>query len=302
MKRPLRQLLESCDPVILDGGLGSELERRGVDCGLPLWSANALVTSRDTLKQIHRDYIEAGAQIIATCTFRTTARTFKRARLRDQSEPLTRLAVQIARQARDESAAESALIAGSIGPLEDCYRPDLVPSDAELRDEHAEHAERLVAAGVELLFIETMGTIREARIAAEEAKKRGIEFAVSFLGAKTGAIYGGESLRDALNAIIPLGPSALCVNCLSPLVIQPLLDKFLEAMEEVPVLSRVALGVYANVGAITPDFTSPIAIEIGPDRYADFAKEWHKTGFKLIGGCCGTTPDHITALQKVFRG
>jgi S-methylmethionine-dependent homocysteine/selenocysteine methylase len=296
----LSKLIDARDPVLLDGGLGSEIERRGVDAGLPLWSANAVIHAPWVLREIHEDYIRAGAEIISTCTFRTTARTFRRAGLTDASDSLTKEAVAIAREARTAFPERTVLIAGSVGPLEDCYRPDLVPSPGELRAEHAEHTRRLVAAGVDLLFLETMGTIVEARIAAEEARETGSDFLLSFLGEQSGAIFGGQSLRDAVREVAPLGPTAICANCLSPKVIAPLLNNLLQAVRELPPDLRCPVGVYANVGSPVVEFTSPIVCEIGPEEYANYALQWHRAGFRLIGGCCGTTPEHIAALAKVF--
>jgi S-methylmethionine-dependent homocysteine/selenocysteine methylase len=300
MNGALAKLLKIRNPILLDGGLGSEIERRGVDAGLPLWSANAVFRAPDVLMQIHRDYIQAGADIVATCTFRTTARTFRRASLPDQSEKLTRDAVAIAQEARSEFPDRTVLIAGSVGPLEDCYRPDLVPSPRDIRTEHAEHIGRLVEAGVDLIFLETMGTLLEARIAAEEAQKSGGEYMVSFLGEKGGAIFSGESLHDAVKAVAPLSPSAICVNCVSPKVIAPLLQNLLQAVRDLPVPHRCPVGVYANVGSTDVNFSSPIVCEVDPEEYGEFARRWHRAGFQLIGGCCGTTPDHIAAIAKAF--
>ena len=108
------------------------------------------------------------------------------------------------------------LIAGSIAPLEDCYHPERVPPDKEFRQEHAEHAERLAAAGVDFLILETMGTVREAVAAAGAARATGKEFVVSFICNEEGMLYGGEPLQDAVRAIVPLSPAAISINCVSP--------------------------------------------------------------------------------------
>ncbi|MBM2840689.1 MAG: homocysteine S-methyltransferase [Bacteroidetes bacterium] len=98
----LKDLLSSKSTIILDGAMGTELQRRDVDTGLPLWSANALMVHPEVVLQIHKDYIEAGADIITTNTFRTTRRTFRRANLPDRSLQFTKSAVALARKARDE--------------------------------------------------------------------------------------------------------------------------------------------------------------------------------------------------------
>ena len=127
MPGPLGRALLRGRPLVLDGAMGTELDRRGVDTGLPLWSAGALLGSPGTVRQIHDDYIDAGADIITGDTFRTTRRTFLRAGLPDRSAELTSLAVRLARESIAAHPEAGVLLAGSMAPLEDCYRPDRSP-------------------------------------------------------------------------------------------------------------------------------------------------------------------------------
>ncbi|MEK7312266.1 MAG: homocysteine S-methyltransferase family protein, partial [Chloroflexota bacterium] len=131
------------NPLILDGATGTELNRRGVDTGLPLWSANALLTDSglDTLRQIHLDYLNAGAGIITANTFRTHRRAL--AGKGYDARELTKRAVETAREAVAQ-IGNLRYIAGSIAPLEDCYSPQRIPSDAECRTEHSERIHHLV--------------------------------------------------------------------------------------------------------------------------------------------------------------
>src|SRR5512143_932071 len=150
--------LSQSPTIILDGATGTELNRRGVDTGLPLWSANVLLSDRGeaVLQQIHADYLTAGAEILTANTFRTHRRALAPSGNADRAEDLTRRAVEIARRAVHEAATPAArYVAGSISTLEDCYRPDLVPSDAECRVEHSERVHHLIGAGVDLILIET---------------------------------------------------------------------------------------------------------------------------------------------------
>ena len=170
--------------LILDGATGTELNRRGVDTGLPLWSANALMNDRDTftLQQIHEDYLRAGADIITTNTFRTHHRALVPSGNAQRALELTRRAVATARAALTTVPAEtSRFVAGSISTLEDCYRPDLVPSDDALRAEHSERVHHLLECGVDLFLIETINTIREAVIIAKLATITGTPVVVSFV-------------------------------------------------------------------------------------------------------------------------
>jgi|WetSurMetagenome_2_1015567.scaffolds.fasta_scaffold233895_2 S-methylmethionine-dependent homocysteine/selenocysteine methylase len=292
MSGPLSEALAQKRTIVLDGAMGTELQQRGLEVGLPLWSANALMARPDFVRQIHADYIAAGADIITTNTFRTTRRTMRRANLPDRSYQLARTAVQLAQQARDESPDRRVLIAGSIAPLEDCYRPDLVPPEPELQSEHEEIASRLAELGVDIFLIETMNTIREAYAAAAAARATGKEFVVSFICNPGGTLLSGETLDDAVHALGELAPACYSINCVSPRHMAKVLSTLRSA-------SALPYAVYANVGLPGGDkhgweFTH----DIDEDAYGGYAQAWRNEGAAIIGGCCGTTPGHIRAVVK----
>jgi S-methylmethionine-dependent homocysteine/selenocysteine methylase len=291
---PLERLLERTPVAILDGAMGTELRRRGVDTGLPLWSARALMTSPATVLQIHREYCAAGADIITANTFRTTARTFRHGRIPDRSLELTGEAVRLARQARDEMPGNAVLVAGSIAPLEDCYRPDLVPDDRTLRVEHAELAYRLASAGADFLLLETMGTIREAFAACEAARRTGLETMVSLFCGPDGLLYGGEPLEDAVTVLEPLGVAAFSLNCTPARSLTPLVAR-LRALTPLPI------GVYGNAGRAGREHEEELVCDVSPDEYGHLAREWAAAGASIVGGCCGTGNEHIRAIAASLR-
>jgi S-methylmethionine-dependent homocysteine/selenocysteine methylase len=294
MPGPLEGMLTHRSPLLLDGAMGTELQRRGIATALPLWSARALIAAPAVVLEIHRDSLDAGADIITTNTFRTTRRTFQRAQLPDRSLALTVLAAQLAKEARLAFTQRPALIAGSIGPLEDCYRPDLVPLDRELRAEHAE-IYRLAATGVDFLLLETIGTIREAFAACEAALRTGLEVVLSFLCREDGSLYGGESLDDAIGVIEPLGPTAFSLNCMSPRLLSAQLQKLRP-------LTQRPIAVYGNVGIPGGEHGSMMTCNVSPEEYAQYAAGWFRAGAAIVGGCCGTTPDHIRRLSRERAG
>jgi S-methylmethionine-dependent homocysteine/selenocysteine methylase len=293
---PLGSLLARRTPLLLDGAIGTLLAERGVDTGLPLWSAGALLSAPAAVRRIHVEYLLAGADILTTDTFRTTGRTFVAAGLPDTSAELTAQAVALALEARAQTGRTEALIAGSMGPLEDCYRPDLVPPEEDIRREQREHADRLVNAGVDFLFLETMGTIGESRIAATCAHATGKEFAVSFLVTGRGTLYSGETLADAVHAIAPLEPAFISINCVSPRQAEGALEQLLGALGALP----VPAGIYANVGRPGGENDPVFVCDVAPDEYARFGRDWSRRGVRVIGGCCGTGPAHIAALRREF--
>lgn len=294
MTGPLETLLARGQPAILDGAMGTELSRSGADISLPLWSARPLLDSPEAVLRIHREYCAAGADIITTNTFRTTGRTFRRARAADRSLELTGRAVRLAQQARSGVTDRTVLIAGSIAPLEDCYRPELVPDDRSLRTEHSEQAYRLAAAGVDFLLCETMGTIREAFAACEAARTTGLEVVVSLLCRPDGALYSGESLDDAVAVLQQLGPAALSLNCVPARSLTPIVAR-LRALTGLP------LGVYGNAGVAGSEREEELVCDVPPEEYADLAREWVRAGARIVGGCCGTGTEHVRQLSCSLR-
>src|SRR5436190_2918846 len=162
-QNPLTARLTRGEIILLDGALGTELERRGVPTRLPLWSAQALVEAPDTVRQIHEGYVRAGAEILTANTFRTTPRALRKAGMEGEADRLTALAISLCREARQRAGLDREVwIAGSIAAPEDSYRPELAPPPGESEREHGDQAARLQRAGPDLLLIETMNPLAEA--------------------------------------------------------------------------------------------------------------------------------------------
>jgi S-methylmethionine-dependent homocysteine/selenocysteine methylase len=282
----------------LDGATGTEIERRSAfpaAAALPLWSTHALLRDTALLFEIHRDYVRAGAEVLTANTFRTQRRTLSRAGLGERGEELTARAVAIARAAADEAAlpGRTVLVAGSQPTLEDCYHPERVPDEAALAREHAEHARALVRAGVDFILVETINTGREALAALRAAREAGAAACVSFVCAQGGRLLSGEPLAEAVAACVELGPLAVLVNCLPP----GWVDACLPALRS----SGLPFGVYPNLGALDPASGLRRSDAFGPDEFALLAESWVAAGARLVGGCCGTTPDHIAAIARRLR-
>jgi S-methylmethionine-dependent homocysteine/selenocysteine methylase len=282
--------------LILDGATGTELNRRGVDTGLPLWSANALMNERDAkiLQQIHEDYLRAGADIITTNTFRTHRRALAPSGNADRALGLTRKAVEIARAAIASVRSDPPkFVAGSISTLEDCYRPDLVPPDDELRTEHSERIHHLTECGVDLILIETINTIREAAIMAKLATITGTPVVVSFVCNREGKILSGETLTDAAGQLLPLGICAIGVNCgPTPNLAKPLAELQTACEKDFPLIA------YGNIGYADEEVGWVNTDSENPNAYCEHAVHWPA---KIVGGCCGTTPEHIAQLKSALR-
>ena len=284
-------------PLILDGATGTELNRRGVDTGLPLWSANALLSDAGAriLQTIHEDYLRAGADILTTNTFRTHRRALAPSGNADRAFELTRRAVDIARAAIAAVPSErTRFVAGSISTLEDCYRPDLVPSDEELNSEQGERVRHLLECGVDVFLVETINSIREASVVAKLAVATEMPVIVSFVCNREGKILSGESLSEAAQKLLPLGVTALGVNCgPTPNLANPLAELRSACPPDFPLIAYGNIG-YADdaVGWVNTDAEDPAV-------YCAHAARWPA---QIIGGCCGTTPAHIARLHEILCG
>jgi S-methylmethionine-dependent homocysteine/selenocysteine methylase len=263
--------------TILDGPVGTELAAREIATPAPAWSADAIDHAPDVLAAIHRDYAAAGATVHTANTFRT-----KRRQVGARWEELARRAVAIARAA----VPSDHRVAGSIAPLEDCYRPDLSPLDP--RPEHRELCRALAAAGVDLLLCETFPHVGEALIATEEAVATGLPTWVAFTAGPDGALLSPAEVASGAREAARRGAAAVLVNCTAATRILPYVERLADI--------GVPFGVYANAGAAAEG----IGWRPGSDtaRYAKLAEAWMRAGATLIGGCCGTGPEHIRALSQ----
>jgi S-methylmethionine-dependent homocysteine/selenocysteine methylase len=286
-RRPFADRLAEARPILLDGATGTELERRGVACALPFWSAQALIDAPAVVAAVHRDFADAGAEVITANTFRTQTRTLAHGGLADRARDLTAQAVALARGA----AGDRCWVAGSIAPLEDCWHPERTPDATALDRDHAEHATNLRDAGADLLLVETMITVREAVAATRAATATRLPVWVSFACDDRARLLSGEPLADAVAAVAAFAPALVGVNCLPPPHVDPALD--------VLAASGLRFAVYANLGAPTPDGAR--THDASPSAYAAAARRWIDAGASAVGGCCGTTPAHVRALAALLE-
>ena len=264
--------------TLLDGPIGTQLQARGVAVDGPAWSATALDTAPEVIAALHREYAAAGATVHTAATFRT-----KRRAVGDRWRELARRAVALAR----DSVPDGQRVAGSIAPLEDCYRPDLSPADP--RPEHRELARALAEDGVDLVLVETFPHVGEALVAVEEAVATGVETWLALTAGYRADLLTPTEVRAGAEAAIDRGASAVLVNCTPA-------SHTLAYVEALAGLG-VPFGAYANAGH-THDGIGWTSVEGGADRYADFAATWIRAGATVIGTCCGTGPAHVAELSR----
>jgi len=304
----VRDKLAREETVLLDGGVGTEVLRRGV-----YWRSHGIERQPEAVRQVHADYVAAGADVLRTDTFQLNRRAYLNLfhglehmrrigpeGLEHKAGRLIRQAVELAREARNGSGARRPRVAigGVISPLEHCFRPDLTPPLDQCRAEHAEMVEQMKAADADFILLESMNRIAEARVACEVARSSGLPVWVSFVVREGARLLSKEPLREAVEAVEPLGVDVVAVNC------APLAD-ITEAVAELRKHRAGPIGAWAHIGRYDPPswkfgfyprFTGTESAP--PARYLEAARQWKKMGAQVIGGCCGTTPDHIHALRE----
>ncbi len=288
--------LETNDILLRDGATGTELDRRGGDIGLPLWSARAIIDAPEVLGEVHRAYLDAGAGAVTTNTFRTHARSLAKAGMESQAGALTHQAVAIARQACHDSNAD-ALVLGSVAPLEDCYSPDRCPDRSTCRREHELLIGDLVDAQVDLVLIETMCTARESLAAAQAAEaitpgRWAISLCLDSTG-PPGVLLDGTPLADIVDELSDA--KFIGINCMAA---PALAAQVAHVRHLLPDTMPVA--AYGNVGHATDDGAWVSTDAVAPERYAAYAAQWISAGARIIGGCCGTTPETTAAIREVL--
>ena len=295
------------ETVLLDGGVGTEILRRGV-----YWRSHGIEQRPNVVRQVHADYIAAGADVVRTNTFQLNRRAYLNLfhglehmrrigppGLERKANQLVRRAVELAREAREQAgkASDSVTIAGVISPLEHCFRPDLTPPLDQCRTEHREIVEEMKASGVDFILLESMNRVAEAQTACEAARSSGLPFWVSFVVREDSRLLSNEPLVEAVKAVEALGADVVAVNC-APL------EDVTAAVRELRRHRKAPIGAYAHIGRYDPPswkfgfyprFSSTASVP--PARYVEAAREWRKSGAQVIGGCCGTMPEHIRALR-----
>lgn len=290
--------------ILLDGSMGRELRRRGVETRNTIWSATALLVAPEEVVNVHLDNISAGADIITTNTYGIIRHELARENMESEFESLNILACQLAEKARRESGKD-VLIAGSLPPLRGSYRPDRVGEYAEIEPLYEEQA-NILAEYVDLLICETMSSSAEALAAATAACKTGKPVWVSWNlhDRHMGVLRSRETISDAYEAVKHLPIKGFLFNCCPP-------ESISAAMMELAGLGVEHFGGYANTfvpikedwmldGKAEDDGVIIDRDDLDAESYAEFAGDWLEKGATVIGGCCGTSPEYIAGLRSLI--
>lgn len=287
--------------TLLDGGMGQELVARSGDEPTPLWATRVMIDHPGLVRAIHDDYFAAGASVATTNTYNILHDRLEGVGLDALYHALHLRALMETHEAR--AKAGRGIIAGSMGPLGESYRPDLTPPVAVSAALYAEKA-RILAPHVDLILLETMSSLDLARGALQGAQAAGLPvwLSVSVDDRDGSRLRSGEPVAG-LAALIAAHPTAaVLANCSMP-------EAMAAALAELSTLG-LPFGAYANgFSAIStlplPDDGAAPAYahrhDLTPEKYADFAMAWVDMGATIVGGCCEVGPPHIRHLAARLR-
>lgn len=290
--------------VILDGGMGRELQRRGAPFRQPEWSALALSEAPEQVVAVHAAYIAAGAQVITSNSYAVVPFHIGEARFAAEGLGLADSAGRLARQAADAAGAQ-VRVAGSLPPLFGSYRPDLF--DAARVNEVLAPLVAGLAPHVDLWLAETQSATAEARAIRAGLPADGKPFWLSFTlqdedTDEVPRLRSGEPVAEAAAVAAELGVEVLLFNCSQPEVIGGAIDAARETFARLGV--QVAIGAYANAFPPQPkeatanDGLDPLRDDLDPPGYLQWAADWRARGASHLGGCCGIGPEHIAVLAE----
>ncbi len=291
------------DIILMDGGVSTEIQKQGVDMDSTVWSGIAHVTHPDITREVHESYLRAGAEVITANTFATARHVLEGKDMGDDFEMINRKAVEVAQQARDNAASGDVLVAASISSTPtfdgDRYTERGAAALQNYKDQAAIYAE----AGVDLIVLEMMLDLDGAIPCTTAAVESGLPVWVGFSASlRDGAVIGyheGTRKRptidfgELIDTIMAIGGEATGVMHSFMETTGPALDVLADRWPG-PKMAYAETGAFRN-----PDWVFEQVVSV--EEYAHAVDGWVRDqGVQIIGGCCGTGPDHIRALHERF--
>jgi len=278
-------------PVLCDGAMGTLLYAKGIFINRSYDELN--LSQPDLIRGIHHEYLQAGAEIIETNTFGGNSFRLARHSLADKVRDINRAGVRIAREA---AKSFDVWVAGSVGPLGTRIEPLGKTSFQEARDAFRQQIEVLVEGGVDLLILETFGYLEEihqAMLAARDVSAS-LPLVAQVTIDEDGNCLDGSDPQTFVPKLVEWGADVIGCNCsVGPVAM-------LDAIERVRAATSLPLAAQPNAG-IPRSVDGRNIYLCSPEYMASYARKFVAAGVRLVGGCCGTTPEHIRVMKSALR-
>ena len=284
--------------LLLDGAMGTQLFARGVEAGKCNDYLN--IESPDIVLDVHNCYLRAGSDAIITNTFGANKCALRRHGFDTEVVRINKAAAELARNA----AGEDNYVLGDVGPSGEFLEPIGLLKPEDLKQAFVEQAEGLLAGGVDGFIIETMTAVEEALVAVEAVKSvSSLPIFASMSFDPAGDDFRtmmGVSVDSAVSQLADAGVDAVGFNCgtLSLDGYVKLAEKYVSAVKA----SSKDVAVFAEINAGLPELVDGRAVfKVSPDEFSAAVEKIQVTGINILGGCCGTSPEHIAALAKGLK-
>ncbi len=293
MTNSFRERLNLGEVLVADGATGTNLQAVGLPPGTS--PEEWVFDQPDQIRALQRSFVEAGSDLILTCTFGGTRIRLKESRYAKRAAELNQRATELAR----EAAGDRALVGGSIGPLGSLLKPFGSIEYNEAVEAYSEQARTLSEGGVDVLVIETHFALEEAQAAMEGARQvSDLPLVVSFSYDRGVRTMMGVKPAEAAEKFKTLAVAAIGANC----------GTTLENMEKIVqeyAAAKSGLIIWAKPNAGLPSVDSATGrsiYSVTPEQMAAFAKRYVELGARIVGGCCGSTPEHVRAIARAVKG
>jgi 5-methyltetrahydrofolate--homocysteine methyltransferase len=289
----IQELLDHGGYIVTDGAMGTVLFASGLEHGDPpeLWN----IDFPERVAEVHQAYIQAGAQVLLTNTFGGSRYRLSLHNAQDKVEPANKAAAEILRKVADDSEKD-VIVAGDIGPSGEVLAPygELAFQDA--KDGFTEQAAALIAGDVDLIWIETMSDLEEVRAAVEGTREisKEIPIVTTMTFDTHGRTMMGVTPEQSFETLSSLNVVALGGNCGNgPEEIIEVINKMHSLDQGTPLVAKTNAGI--------PELIQGQAVyRASPETMADYAIKSYQAGARIIGGCCGSTPEHISAISEAL--
>lgn len=286
--------LDAEEILVADGATGSNLQKMGLKPGRP--PEDLIIDNPDIILSLARSFVEAGSDILLTCTFGGTRMRMKDSKYQDRTPEVNIRAAELARKAA--STRSDVLVAGSMGPVGALIKPYGPLEADDVRATFAEQAKALADGGVDLLLIETMFALEETTAAFEGARSvTDLPIIVSFSYDRGTRSMMGVKPKDVIKKYSELGAALVGANCGTTLEnMEAVVKEYAATAPSFP------LWVKPNAGVPRMDIETEQGVyDMSPEDMAAYSLKYVELGARVVGGCCGNTPEHVAAIAKAVK-
>lgn len=290
MKKSFLERIQSGEKLVADGSTGANLQKRGLPMGMA--SERWVLENPEQIIKLHTDFISAGSDIILTCTFGGSSIRLEQSGLADKAIEINTRAAELARKA----AGDTIFVAGSVGPLGHLLKPLGPVEEEDAFNSYQQQIQALDAAGVDLILIETQFDLAEASIAIKAARSASkLPLVCSFSYDRGTRTMMGVKPSQTAQELSESGIDMIGINCGRSL------GENLTALQMLRKSTELPIWFKPNAGSPGLDEQGKPVYSLKPEEMGAEVSSWLAEGASVVGGCCGTSPEHLAAIATAVK-